>query len=379
MCIAPITLRDGTQTACHECWQCRERKIDDWVGRCVAESKTAGKAYAVTLTYGRGSLGEVLHERAVILTYSDVQKYLKLLRRHGYPVRYFVTGEKGSLKGRCHWHIVLFFEKDAPAICGYNEQGKWVENAKDRNVRHCRLDENGQPIFDDEGTPAMWWPHGFSFWQELNHAAVRYNCKYIQKDVLDPDAEISLPRMSKKPPLGFEYFDKMAARYVEQGLAPQTLEYRFADVRRRDGKLAVFLLRDRSAELFLDNYVRRWHEVHPAKPLPNSELVRNWVEWRATRVPEDAARYGEFVERRAHALPAFVPNTAKPCAAEGNTYSWMPDRSIRWNVDAIAWEAPGPPGSEEKWRWVFDVKRNGYRWQKVRVNPGRRESRRAAR
>ena len=87
-------------------------------------------------------------------------------------------------------------------------------------------------------------------------------------------------------------------------------------------------------------------------------------------MPEDPAKFGEFMERRARALPAFVPNTAKPCAADGNTYSWMPDGSIKWNVDAIAWEAPGPPGSDERWRWVFDVKRDKYRWQKVKTGTG---------
>ncbi len=52
MCIAPIKLDDGTEVGCRECWQCRKRRVNDYVGRCIAESKFAKKTYAVTLTYG---------------------------------------------------------------------------------------------------------------------------------------------------------------------------------------------------------------------------------------------------------------------------------------------------------------------------------------
>ena len=121
MCISPNTLSDGTQVACRNCWQCRADRINDWVGRCIAESKTAVASHAITLTYGRVHLstendayGDAEHPRAAVLTYSDVQKYFKLLRRHGYPLRYFAVGEYGSLKGRAHWHIIAFWQDKAP-------------------------------------------------------------------------------------------------------------------------------------------------------------------------------------------------------------------------------------------------------------------------
>ena len=82
MCKAPLVLDDGTEVACRYCSQCVDRKITDWVGRNIAESKSAVKTFAVTLTYGRDRRGDVDHVRAFLLTYSDVQKYLKLLRRH---------------------------------------------------------------------------------------------------------------------------------------------------------------------------------------------------------------------------------------------------------------------------------------------------------
>lgn len=246
MCIAPNTLNDGTQVACHECWQCRERQINDWVGRNIAESKTSTACHAVTLTYGRTSANDVDHERATILTYSDIQKYLKLLRRHDYPVRYFVTGEYGSKKGRAHWHIILYWQEKVPPH---------------------ELDKN----FMEEH-----WPHGWSFWTRPTAAAMRYNCKYIQKDMGDDERQGHLA-MSKKPPLGYAYFCEMAERYVAQGLAPQTLDYTFAEVKRRkqNGKQEIvpFVLKDRPAELFIEHYIAHWQRVHGNRNWPNSELV----------------------------------------------------------------------------------------------------------
>lgn len=246
MCNSPNTLADGTRTECHKCWQCYERSINDWVGRNIAESKTSTACHAVTLTYGRNSANDVDHERAAILTYSDVQKYLKLLRRHGYPVRYFVTGEFGSKKGRAHWHIMLYWQEGVPP------------HVLDRNF----MEEH--------------WPHGWSFWTEPTPHAVRYNCKYIQKDMGD-DARQGHLAMSKKPPLGTAYFRQIAERHVQQGLAPQTLGYTFPDVRRRKQngatEIVPFVLKDRPAEMYLQHWVETWNRERFTQDYPKSPLL----------------------------------------------------------------------------------------------------------
>ena len=69
MCINPSPLPDGTLIGCRNCKQCFGRRILDWQGRCIAESKTTAAANAITLTYGRSARNEVLHPRAVVLTY----------------------------------------------------------------------------------------------------------------------------------------------------------------------------------------------------------------------------------------------------------------------------------------------------------------------
>lgn len=96
MCITPTTLPSGSVVPCRNCWQCRKDRVDDWIGRCIAESQFSTKVYSVTLTYREGT------PNSATLVYSDVQKFLKLLRFDQYKVRYFCAGEYGTKKGRAH-------------------------------------------------------------------------------------------------------------------------------------------------------------------------------------------------------------------------------------------------------------------------------------
>lgn len=316
MCTAPNTLANGQATACHKCWQCREQTINDWVGRNIAETKTAVAANVITLTYGRGRAGDVDHERAFVLTYSDIQKYLKLLRRHGFPVRYFAVGEYGSLKGRAHWHIIVYWQGDVPPH---------------------KLNQN----FLEEH-----WPHGWSYWSGSDTAAVRYTCKYLYKDVNADGHRQGHLAMSKKPPLGAKYFKQLAERYVEQGLAPQSLEYSFPEaVRRQTGEVIQFVLKDRPAEMFLEHYLARWTEVHPGRGVPKSQLIEEFLD-------PDAKKRRVIMERFAELPPdlnahqrlqvdrdrAALEELDKP---EGN----LPVRRTDWAPD----REYGPTGCERIW------------------------------
>nr|WP_189422684.1 hypothetical protein [Devosia pacifica] len=220
----------------------------------------------------------------MLLTYSDVQKYFKLLRRHGYPVRYFVTGEYGSTKGRAHWHIMLYWQKAVP------------DHVLDQNF----MEEH--------------WPHGWSFWTNPTSHAVRYNCKYIQKDMTD-DARQGVLAMSKKPPLGAKYFEGLAEQYARQGLAPQSPVYTFPDIRgqRADGTTYTvpFVLTNRSAELFLGHYVRTWRELYGRRHMPNSEYVEEYL--------DKIARKEIEAER-----PFVMPERARPVVAY-DVYDWEQD------------------------------------------------------
>lgn len=279
MCHDPHSLPDGTIVACRNCELCRYNRVKDWAGRNVAQAKVSAASFACTLTYGpeldenRMPIpGKSDHIRMAVLTYSDVQKFLKYLRWLGYPCDYFITGELGGLKSRTHWHVILHFRDRVPT----HELGV---NFSDRH-----RNQYGK-LYDHEVCKA--WPHGFMFWKKAVFEDVFYNCKYILKDEADEAAQRK-PGMSKKPPIGAEYFVRMADRYVDQHLAPQDLKYRHKEIRKKDGSPLDFMLKGRTAEIFLGRFIARWREVHGDKPRPRSQLVDLFEEY--GKVVTDEAR-----------------------------------------------------------------------------------------
>ncbi|QCS37278.1 replication initiation protein [Tortoise microvirus 79] len=250
MCIAPVRLDNGLEVACRDCWQCRANRVNDWVGRCIAESKSSVASHMVTLTYGRGEEGTPDHPHAVYLTYSDVQKFLKRLRKDKFPVRYFAVGEYGSAKGRAHWHIIMFWKQRVP------------EHQLDKRIH------------------IPYWDYGFTFWQEVSYESFRYAAKYIQKDIgaETRQAKQVVCRMSKLPPLGMPYFRELAERYVVAKMAPQDLFYYWPEVLSRTGQKVQFKLQGRSAELFLEHYAYVWRMRYPGVHMPVSELVEEYLD-----------------------------------------------------------------------------------------------------
>lgn len=274
MCIAPVKIynSEGEQlVSCRECWQCRQRKIDDYVGRNIAESKTAVQSHAFTLTYGTDKEGSADHIRARILTYSDVQKFFKRLRFDGFPCRYFVVGEYGETKGRAHWHGLVY----------------WTGKVPDIQIRKEKCYSIAQ------------WEHGYSFFDNPSTEAIRYACKYIQKD-MHVGGRQGVCHYSRMPPLGTEYFKRLAKTYVAAGKAPNDLAYSFPGVERRvkgqrERKKIEFRMRGKSAEIFIDTFLDEWKRVYgtPWNPItkgsPPSEAVEERMDALA-REEMDAAR-----------------------------------------------------------------------------------------
>lgn len=231
-------------------------------------------ANAITLTYGRDqqmesiTYGDAEHERAAVLTYSDVQKWLKKLRFNGFPLRYFVTGEYGTRKGRAHWHVIVF----------------WLDRVPEHALNEMFAERH--------------WEHGHSFWTAPEYEHFRYNTKYILKGMGQGQAERQGHlSMSKKPPLGSQYFADLARRYAREGLAPQgdnevqtgdswqlgRFQYTFPEAVRRNGERVIFHLRDTSERLFLQTYVDEWAKLYGNKPMPTSKLVQEFLDpgaWR---------------------------------------------------------------------------------------------------
>lgn len=326
MCLNPVTLASGQQVACQKCWQCLRDKVDDWTGRLIAESQMSSGAYSVTLTYGRDTLYDAAdHLRAATLTYSDVQKFLKLMRRHGLKVRYLVVGEYGATKGRAHWHAILCFQDFVPII----ELGK--------------------------NTDFKYWTHGHTYWDRLTPEAVAYVAKYVAKEVEAPDAFYHMG-MSKRPPLGDAYFKLLAERYVAQRLAPQDFVYQFAGVERK-GKQRKFVMRGKTRENFVRYFRDGWWATYGDHP-PNSEILEAFEDLEAEKGSQETARRVLAAERVGLlSLRDSVPKEGltrkgrKPKTSD--LRPWMdPDRlyfSAPLNVWLYSFD-----GRQSPWYWAMD-------------------------
>lgn len=257
MCLKPINIPNYGPVPCRTCRLCIDNRINDWVGRCIAEVKTSDHAFVVTLTYGGDDRYGNVNPEATVLTYTDVQKYLKLLRKWSKcTVRFFVTGEFGTKKGRAHWHMIVF--------C----RGGLIPN--------LRL---GDRYIHDDGAGHVFWPHGFSYWDVADVKSIRYCVQYIQKQ---NNQAISLKAMglSVRPPLGDAYFKEEAIRYVNQGLSPQTLFYRHPEYRLKNGRIKEFKLAGRPAHNFLRAFDEAWQAKHGNQLWPQSELMDAYCDLR---------------------------------------------------------------------------------------------------
>ncbi len=277
MCNEKNKLADGSLVACRKCGQCRSNRIDEWVGRCIAESKTSVASTAIDLTYGRDEDGNESHARAAILTYSDVQKYFKQLRKRGYPVRYLVTGEHGSEKGRAHWHGIVFWQNTLPISTWDHGGNSWHRSLRDVPVE--------VPIEWATRFNEPCWKHGFSWWVPIKNGyekgSIAYACKYINKDVDDPHAQSKLA-MSKLPPIGAEYFVQRAQKFVDARIAPQDPFYTFpAQARRKNGNIINFMLRGKLKEIFCQAFIDKWEE-QVGGFFPSSEFLDEYLD-RKTR------------------------------------------------------------------------------------------------
>lgn len=220
MCISPshVWVQRGPKweqvpVACRQCWQCRKNRVNDYVARAMAEDAYSQHMAAVTLTYApRDDLADkVLHPR-------HFQLFIKRLRRAGHEVRYLVAGEYGELRGRAHFHALLFFQHIAPLadrgpVPRYNAAHLFDP---EQSGPFCREIPQKKKIHLRE------WPHGHALvdWS-ADEKAARYVCKYLLADNKN-NAWFSL---SKKPALGALFFAKKAETAKQFDVLPSSFNY----------------------------------------------------------------------------------------------------------------------------------------------------------
>lgn len=221
MCINPsfIWVQRGPKyeqqsVACRRCWRCRKNRVNDFVGRSLCEAATSQVSCTITLTYApRDDLADkLLHIR-------HFQLFMKLLRKAGHKVRYLAAGEYGSLKGRAHFHAILFFENlvepDVATPPFYN----WGHlDDPSSSMRFSALCPHGR----DNMHHVREWPHGHVV---VDWAFSERSVAYVAKYLLAEDKNNAWSSCSKKPPLGAVWFAEKAARARALGVLPSTFEY----------------------------------------------------------------------------------------------------------------------------------------------------------
>lgn len=220
MCVTPNSLPDGTPIACRRCWACLQSRTTDLVGRAIAESRSADKTFSVTLTYAGDSLKNVVH------CLEDVQKMVRAQRDAGFNVRYMCAGEFGEKFGRVHWHFVGFWRGPEPEV----PTGRRID--------------------------WKFWPHGFSYFQEPDYHGLAYALKYAVKDATP--GSVRPFTLSKKPPIGNDYFIALALDMARKGLPLHAPSYQFKNVRDRKGQIRTFCLQGKMRELFVQAYLNEW-------------------------------------------------------------------------------------------------------------------------
>lgn len=68
-----------------------------------------------------------------------------------------------------------------------------------------------------------YWPHGHIKAQQPDYGGFKYVVKYLLKD--NQRSQHYHLAMSKKPPLGDEYFDTLATHYARRGFVPENHIY----------------------------------------------------------------------------------------------------------------------------------------------------------
>lgn len=178
MCLKPNYVK-GMQVACGKCIECKVKRSNEWAFRIVHECSKYKNNCMVTLTYNDENL-----PLNGTLVKSDLQKFVKRLRRHIEPlkVRYFACGEYGSKGLRPHYHIILF---------GFDFEDKFF----------FKKDKKGSLLYRSPTLEKL-WSFGFSSIGEVNLDTAKYCAVYLQKPLKDKSKINQFTLMSRNPGIG---------------------------------------------------------------------------------------------------------------------------------------------------------------------------------
>jgi len=160
-CYFPF-IKDGMPLPCGKCPYCIQRRANNWIFRCMQETKVSDSATWVTLTYKYPPLDD---NNMMTLDRTDLQKFFKRLRKHKrdfskQKIKYYACGEYGDQFERPHYHAVIFNS------CPEHISKSWCDF-------WSPLDEQGRVL-------------GIATFDVVNERTVAYTAKYMNKGKLIP-------------------------------------------------------------------------------------------------------------------------------------------------------------------------------------------------
>lgn len=186
--------------ACGKCEDCQRRRRAQWIGRLTLEHVWQvhhhGNECAIflTLTYNQESLTDES------LTKRDLELFWKRFRTNTRKsVRYFCSGEYGSVNGRKHWHCLV-----------------WGPNLRSTITRTLRPYSTGtSPKLETLDLTAQFteaWQNGFVQLSTVNPQRIAYAAKYATKRNSKHEPQLVYSRM---PGLGRPYLEYIARKLAK--------------------------------------------------------------------------------------------------------------------------------------------------------------------
>lgn len=177
---------------CGKCIGCKLDKAKTWALRCMHEAKFHSDSCWLTLTYDDVHLPR--ENGYSKLVKSDLQKFIKRLRKDGCKFKYFGCGEYGDKTGRCHFHIILF---------GY----------RPTDLEVYKRSKEGFVMYNSAYLQKK-WKNGFVVVADVSFDTAGYTARYSMKkqfktEIINPNEEIYEPFlcMSTKPAIGKEWYN----------------------------------------------------------------------------------------------------------------------------------------------------------------------------
>lgn len=157
---------------CGKCIGCLTDRRNNWINRMMYEHASSGcKGAFITLTYSDEFVPDTLSKSAV-------QKFLKRFRNvsrdFGIALprfKYFFCGERGSKRGRPHYHGLIFgVDMLAP---------QWQP--------YLATFKDSYPVYSSRILDSL-WPYGFTVVGDIDYTSIRYVSKYIVKQFGQEDS-----------------------------------------------------------------------------------------------------------------------------------------------------------------------------------------------